>query len=90
MRLFNKFLNTNDLARDSKYLEIGPGHGEYFVTAMQQTNFSEYVAVDISKTSVELTQNFILHSKKNVVIKNMQCCTKIFLIIIMNIFLMQW
>jgi 2-polyprenyl-3-methyl-5-hydroxy-6-metoxy-1,4-benzoquinol methylase len=32
---------------------------------MQQTDFSEYTAFDISKTSVELTKDFIRHSIKN-------------------------
>jgi 2-polyprenyl-3-methyl-5-hydroxy-6-metoxy-1,4-benzoquinol methylase len=44
------------------YFEIGPGHGEYMVKAMQMTNFASYTAVDISKTSVDLTLNFIHHS----------------------------
>jgi 2-polyprenyl-3-methyl-5-hydroxy-6-metoxy-1,4-benzoquinol methylase len=45
-----------------QYLEIGPGHGEYFVTAMQKTNFKKYTAVDISKTSVDLTKDYIRYS----------------------------
>ena len=45
-----------------KYLEIGPGHGEYFVTAMQNANFQKYTAIDISKTSVECTQDYIRYS----------------------------
>lgn len=45
------------------YLEIGPGHGEYFVTAMQNTNLEKYVALDISPTSVATTKAFVTHSK---------------------------
>jgi len=47
---------------EKKYLEIGPGHGEYFITAMQNTNFQKYTAIDISKTSVELTNDYIRYS----------------------------
>jgi SAM-dependent methyltransferase len=66
MRLFCNSLvmskiNQNE-ERNGKYLEIGPGHGEYFVTAMQQTNFKQYTAVDISKTSVDLTLDYIKYS----------------------------
>ena len=62
-RLFDKALiiSNSDNGRGG-YLEIGPGHGEYFVTAMKKTNFSKYTAVDISKTAIELTKDYILYS----------------------------
>jgi len=62
-RLFDKalILSNSDSSRVG-YLEIGPGHGEYFVTAMQKTNFRKYTAIDISKTAVELTRDYILYS----------------------------
>jgi 2-polyprenyl-3-methyl-5-hydroxy-6-metoxy-1,4-benzoquinol methylase len=44
--------------RKGRYLEIGPGHGEYFVTAIQNTTFDYYCAVDISETSVNITKDF--------------------------------
>lgn len=47
----------------AQLLEIGPGHGEYFVKAMQSTNFSKYVAVDISKTCVEFCNRFVKQHK---------------------------
>jgi 2-polyprenyl-3-methyl-5-hydroxy-6-metoxy-1,4-benzoquinol methylase len=68
MRLFCNMLIIDQLrgrGKNSKYLEIGPGHGEYFVTAMQKTNFNKYIAVDISKTSVDLTQDYIRYSMPN-------------------------
>jgi len=58
-RLFDKALT---LSKGGRFLEIGPGHGEYFVTAMQNTNFQKYTAIDISKTSIELTQDYIRYS----------------------------
>jgi DNA-binding ferritin-like protein (Dps family) len=64
MRLFCNNLKMSDLGGGVKYkyLEIGPGHGEYFATAMQRTNFDKYMAVDISKTSVDLTRDYIQYS----------------------------
>ena len=62
-RLFDKSLiSSNSNNTNGAYLEIGPGHGEYFVTAMQNTNFQKYTAVDISKTAVELTRDYIRYS----------------------------
>jgi 2-polyprenyl-3-methyl-5-hydroxy-6-metoxy-1,4-benzoquinol methylase len=52
------------------YLEIGPGHGLFLEKALALgPNLKEAVAVDISPTSLELTQAIITHSlpdKKNV------------------------
>jgi 2-polyprenyl-3-methyl-5-hydroxy-6-metoxy-1,4-benzoquinol methylase len=64
MRFFYKYLKISNV-EEGVYFEIGPGHGEYLVTAMQRTNFRQYLAVDISKTSVELTQAYVDHSMKN-------------------------
>jgi len=60
-KLFYKSLILCD-SQDGRYLEIGPGHGEYFVTAMQNTKFRKYTAVDISETAVKLTQDYIRYS----------------------------
>ena len=63
LRLFHKFLNISQVAgQSSRYLEIGPGHGEYFVTAIQNSDFEQYTAVDISKTSVDLTLDYLHYS----------------------------
>lgn len=61
-RLFINCCQSIAYTNFGKYLEIGPGHGEYFVTAMQNTNFEEYIAVDISETAVELTKDYIRYS----------------------------
>jgi 2-polyprenyl-3-methyl-5-hydroxy-6-metoxy-1,4-benzoquinol methylase len=39
-----------------RYLEIGPGHGFYFMTALRQAVFTDCHGVDISPTSVALTR----------------------------------
>ncbi|MDR2884578.1 MAG: class I SAM-dependent methyltransferase [Deferribacteraceae bacterium] len=52
-----------------KYLEIGPGHGQYFADAMQNMHFDEFLAVDVSATSVEMTKAFVAHTLKNSSVK---------------------
>ena len=49
------------------YLEIGPGHGLFsFFSIKTLKNLSDYTAVDISKTSLELTKEFIkLNTSRN-------------------------
>ena len=44
-----------------RYLEVGPGHGEYLVTAMENTCFDQYLAVDISRTAAEMTDDFLTY-----------------------------
>lgn len=63
MRFFTDKISR--IPRGEKYLEIGPGHGEYFVKALLNTNFSKYIGVDISQTSVDMTKAFIQHTFKN-------------------------
>jgi 2-polyprenyl-3-methyl-5-hydroxy-6-metoxy-1,4-benzoquinol methylase len=65
MHYFCKLLTFNKLTGGRGYLEIGCGHGEYFVTAMQKTNFDSYTAVDISETCVAMTKDYIRHSLPN-------------------------
>lgn len=50
------------------YLEVGPGHGYSFLTAMRMGNFQQYVGVDISRSSIELTKqitNFFIPELKS-------------------------
>lgn len=63
MRFFTE--QTKLISRKKgKYLEIGSGHGEYFVAAMENTDFDTYLAVDISETSVNITRAFCEYSLK--------------------------
>jgi len=55
-RFFNEFLPKNHLGN---YLEIGPGHGLFFMTAMQQGNFRSHLGIDISPTSARMTRNIL-------------------------------
>jgi len=79
--LFSKLLilcNSNGANVREGYLEIGPGHGEYFITAMQNTNFQKYTAIDISKASVELTLDYIHYSMPNTDKKYEVICEDVF------------
>ena len=45
--------------KTGRYLEIGPGHGVFFMNAIRDGAFSDYMGVDISPTSVSLTQDLL-------------------------------
>jgi SAM-dependent methyltransferase len=51
-RYFDQILPGGGAGR---YLEVGPGHGFYFLSAMRRRAFSSYDGIDISPTSVALT-----------------------------------
>lgn len=55
-RYFAEKLPTTQTGR---YLEIGPGHGFYFMTALKQDVFTACHGVDISPTSVALTRELL-------------------------------
>ena len=57
-RFFNETLPTD---KTGAYLEIGPGHGYYLMTAMARSAFTSFLGVDISKTSIEQTRALITH-----------------------------
>ena len=64
-RLFVSLCKSVANCQKKTYLEIGPGHGEYFVYAMENTNFQQYTAIDISKTAVELANDYVKYSMPN-------------------------
>lgn len=41
------------------YLEIGPGHGQYFLEAIRCQNFTHYTGIDLSTASVNLASRYI-------------------------------
>lgn len=45
--------------KKGQYLEIGPGHGYHMMTAMTKCAFEFYEGIDISPTSVMLTQEIL-------------------------------
>jgi ubiquinone/menaquinone biosynthesis C-methylase UbiE len=74
----NRFYKNSILNQSSKmplpcyYLEVGPGHGHLFVTAMENSNYDSYMAVDISQSSVDMTvayAEYCLPNKTNWVVE---------------------
>jgi len=59
MRFFKKYLK---LCVGGRYFEIGPGHGENFVSAMKAASFDNFTAIDISRTCIEQTLSYIKYS----------------------------
>jgi SAM-dependent methyltransferase len=59
--LFRFFEETLPTTRAGRYLEIGPGHGYFLMTAMRRSAFTDYMAVDISQTSIDQTRAIIAH-----------------------------
>lgn len=41
------------------YLEIGPGHGQYFCEAVNERKFKKYTAIDVSPTSLENAKEYV-------------------------------
>jgi ubiquinone/menaquinone biosynthesis C-methylase UbiE len=74
--MFKHFqLSVKNMASDIRsYLEIGPGHGLYFKYALEHIGVnSSYHAVDISKTSLDMTKNIISYfnlDKQNIIYVN--------------------
>jgi Methyltransferase domain len=47
--------------RGGRYLEIGPGHGYLFLTAMELANYNEFLGVDLSAASIRQTSAVVEH-----------------------------
>jgi 2-polyprenyl-3-methyl-5-hydroxy-6-metoxy-1,4-benzoquinol methylase len=47
--------------RSGRYLEVGPGHGYFMMTAMRHSSYREFVGVDISAASIAQTRAVIRH-----------------------------
>jgi len=57
--LHDFFIRTFPRGQKGNYLEIGPGHGYYFMQSARLGNFERLLGVDISATSVALTRDIV-------------------------------
>jgi len=57
MRRF--FLQQVPTTTTGRYLEIGPGHGIYLLSAMQKSAYDFFEGIDISPKSIELTRSLL-------------------------------
>lgn len=71
------FLNKIKEFSGKRYLEIGPGHGQYFLEAMNLGKFEEYTAIDVSATSIQLVEKFIEQYKRNTKINYKLICADV-------------
>lgn len=55
-RFFEQVLPRN---KTGNFIEIGPGHGFYFMNALRSTSFDKFTAIDLSPTSVEMTKAIV-------------------------------
>jgi len=59
LALFRYFRDTVPKDKPGTYLEIGPGHGYFLMTAMERTAYANFVAIDLSKTSIRQTKSLV-------------------------------
>jgi 2-polyprenyl-3-methyl-5-hydroxy-6-metoxy-1,4-benzoquinol methylase len=57
--LHDFFVRTFPRGQKGNYLEIGPGHGYYFMQSARLGNFERLLGVDISAASVALTRDIV-------------------------------
>lgn len=56
-KFFTEYIDN--IKSGKNYLEIGPGHGEFFTRAVKSRKFTNYLGVDLSPTSIELTKDMV-------------------------------
>jgi len=61
LALFRFFRDELPKNRKGAYLEIGPGHGYFMLTAMERGSFDSHTGVDISETSIAQTRALLEH-----------------------------
>ena len=59
--LHDFFIRTFPRGQKGNYLEIGPGHGYYFMQSARLGDFERLLGVDISAASVALTRDIVRH-----------------------------
>src|SRR5262249_17338183 len=55
------FIRTFPRNLTGSYLEVGPGHGYYFLKAAELGKFDSMTGIDISASSVALTRDLLRH-----------------------------
>ena len=73
LNLYRFFKTTIPKEQQGTFLEIGPGHGYFFYTALHNTAYTNFVGIDLSETSIQQTKtlaNSRMH-EKNI---QLHCC----------------
>jgi 2-polyprenyl-3-methyl-5-hydroxy-6-metoxy-1,4-benzoquinol methylase len=58
-KINNFFDDVLPLDKEGIFLEIGPGHGNLMAKAMSRSSYNSFLGVDISPTSIELTEQLL-------------------------------
>lgn len=59
LKMIKYFENNNTMFFGDKYLEIGPGFGQYLSRAIAKCDFKKYFACDVSETSVKGSNQYL-------------------------------
>jgi 2-polyprenyl-3-methyl-5-hydroxy-6-metoxy-1,4-benzoquinol methylase len=62
----NWFLTELPKDKKGNYLEIGPGHGYFFITSLLKSKYTNFHAIDISPTSIKLTRNILEYYHRSI------------------------
>ena len=58
-RWYLNILDKIDRNKEGCFLEIGPGHGHYFLEAVNRGIFKEYIGIDVSPSSIALAEEHL-------------------------------
>ncbi|TXE85097.1 class I SAM-dependent methyltransferase [Campylobacter peloridis] len=67
-RYFAEYIDSKK-EQENTYLEIGPGHGEFFTKALRSKKFKQYYGIDISPISCQMSENMVKNQIGNLNIK---------------------
>ena len=59
LELFRFFRESLPKKKKGSYLEIGPGHGYFFSTAVNLTAYDNFMGIDLSETSIRQTKALV-------------------------------
>jgi 2-polyprenyl-3-methyl-5-hydroxy-6-metoxy-1,4-benzoquinol methylase len=59
LTLYRFFRKTLPKSRKGTYLEVGPGHGYFFLTAVEHSAYDQFMGIDLSETSIHQTNNLV-------------------------------
>lgn len=59
LRIHRFFESLSGRLSGRHYLEIGPGHGKYFLEAYNLQRFNSYTGIDVSKTAIDMSEDYM-------------------------------
>lgn len=75
LQMFRFFQETLPVTKPGAYLEIGPGHGYFLLTALRSSAFERFFGLDISPTSIEQIRALLHHLAPDLAGRaELECC----------------